>query len=48
VAGAPAFGFNNLNSWSGHFYLLTGGPGSPTYLTPDQWTAVHTDIMATM
>jgi feruloyl esterase len=46
VAGAPAFDFNNLNSWSGHFYLLTGAPGSPTFLTPDQWTAVHKDIMA--
>ncbi|KAK4115540.1 tannase and feruloyl esterase [Canariomyces notabilis] len=46
VAGAPALDFNNLNSWSGHFYLLTGAPGSPTYLTPEQWTAVHADIMA--
>ena len=46
VAGAPALDFNNLNSWSGHFYLLTGAPGSPTYLTPEQWTAVHSDIMA--
>ncbi|KAK4119270.1 tannase and feruloyl esterase [Parathielavia appendiculata] len=45
VAGAPAFNFNNLTSWSGHFYLLTGAPGSPTYLTPAQWTAVHADIM---
>ncbi|SPQ26559.1 f3fddecd-5a43-4800-8eb1-10b872931a79 [Thermothielavioides terrestris] len=46
VAGAPALDFNNLNSWSGHFYLLTGAAGSPTYLTPDQWTAVHQDILA--
>ena len=46
VAGAPALDFNNLNSWSGHFYLLTGVAGSPTYLTADQWTAVHADIMA--
>ncbi|KAK4237665.1 Tannase/feruloyl esterase [Achaetomium macrosporum] len=46
VAGAPAIDFNNLNSWSGHFYLLTGPAGSPTYLTPEQWSAVHADIMA--
>ncbi|KAK3304067.1 Tannase/feruloyl esterase [Chaetomium strumarium] len=46
VAGAPAVDFNNLNSWSGHFYLLTGPAGSPTYLTPEQWSAVHDDIMA--
>ncbi|KAK4156102.1 Tannase/feruloyl esterase [Chaetomidium leptoderma] len=46
VAGAPAVDFNNLNSWSGHFYSLTGPVGSPTYLTPDQWNAVHADIMA--
>lgn len=46
VAGAPALDFNNLNSWSGHFYLLTGPAGSPTYLTPDQWNAVNADIMA--
>ncbi|KAK3897684.1 Tannase/feruloyl esterase [Staphylotrichum tortipilum] len=46
VAGAPAVDFNNLNSWSGHFYLLTGNVGSPTYVTPAQWNAVHADIMA--
>lgn len=46
VAGAPAVDFNNLNSWSGHFYLLTGKAGSLTYLTPAQWNAVHADIMA--
>lgn len=45
VAGAPAFDFNNLTSWSGHFYPLIGPAGSPTYLTPAQWTAVHADIM---
>ncbi|KAK4096809.1 tannase and feruloyl esterase [Parathielavia hyrcaniae] len=46
VAGAPAFNFNNLTSWSGHFYLRIGAPGSPTFLTPAQWFAVHADIMA--
>ncbi|KAL2129164.1 hypothetical protein VTI74DRAFT_8158 [Chaetomium olivicolor] len=46
IAGAPALDFNNLNSWSGHFYPITGPAGSPTYLTPDQWAAVHADIMA--
>ncbi|KAL2144909.1 hypothetical protein VTI28DRAFT_8370 [Corynascus sepedonium] len=46
VAGAPALDFNNLNSWSGHFYGLTGPVGSPTYLTPEQWNAVYADILA--
>lgn len=46
VVGAPAIDFNGLTSWSGHFYLLTGKPGSPTFVTAEQWIAVHNDIMA--
>ncbi|KAL8388867.1 hypothetical protein RB595_008987 [Gaeumannomyces hyphopodioides] len=47
VAGAPAFAFNNLTSWSGYFYTVAGRPGSPEFLTFDQWGAVHADIIAT-
>ncbi|KAK2011896.1 tannase and feruloyl esterase [Colletotrichum eremochloae] len=46
VAGAPAMAFNNLTSWSGHFYTATGPPGSPTFLTPDLWDLVYKDILA--
>jgi feruloyl esterase len=46
VAGAPAVAFNNLSSWSGSFFLKTGSPGSPTFLTPDMWALVHEDILA--
>ncbi|KLU84443.1 feruloyl esterase B [Magnaporthiopsis poae ATCC 64411] len=47
VAGAPAFAFNNLTSWSGYFYTVAGKPGSPEFLKMDQWAAVHADIVAT-
>lgn len=46
VVGAPAMAFNNLSSWSGHFYTATGKPGSPTFLTTPQWLAVQADILA--
>lgn len=46
VAGAPAIDYNNYVSWASHFYILTGPPGSPTYLTPEQWDTVHADVMA--
>lgn len=45
VAGAPALAFNNLTSWSGHFYNLTGPPGSPTFLPPNLWVTVHLDVL---
>ncbi|TLS26306.1 hypothetical protein PpBr36_04970 [Pyricularia pennisetigena] len=45
VAGAPAFAFNNLSSWSGHFYPATGKPGSPTFLSVEQWMAVQADVL---
>ncbi|SMR64576.1 unnamed protein product [Zymoseptoria tritici ST99CH_3D1] len=45
VAGAPALSFNNLSSWSGHFYPITGSPDSPSYLPPSLWAAVHTEIL---
>jgi feruloyl esterase len=45
VAGAPALAFNNLTSWSGSFYKLTGPPGSPTFVTQNQWVGVHIDVL---
>ena len=35
----------NLFSWIGHFYPITGPPGSPTFLTPDLWSLVHRDVL---
>jgi feruloyl esterase len=40
VAGAPAFAFNNLTSWSGNFYKITGPPGSPTFIPAQTWTGL--------
>lgn len=46
VAGAPALAFNNLTSWSGHFYNLTGPEGSDTFVPIPTWqTTVHQDIL---
>ena len=45
VAGAPAFAFNNLTSWSSHFLLLTGLQGSPTFVPFYMWPAIHRDIL---
>ncbi|CAI6339403.1 unnamed protein product [Periconia digitata] len=45
VAGAPAFAFANLTSWSGHFVPITGPPGSPTFLNNQLWSVVHEDVM---
>lgn len=46
VAGAPAFAFNNLTSWSGQFYKITGPPGSPTFIPALTWIGlVRRDIL---
>ncbi|KAM5341456.1 hypothetical protein ACJ41O_014487 [Fusarium nematophilum] len=45
VAGAPAFSFNNLTSWSCHFLPLTGSAGADTFIPMDMWTAIHEDIL---
>ncbi|KAF2470862.1 tannase and feruloyl esterase [Lindgomyces ingoldianus] len=45
VAGAPAFAFNNLTSWSGHFYILEGNPTSPTFVPTNMWPIIHQDIL---
>lgn len=45
VAGAPAFAFNNLTSWSGHFFTITGTNESEFWLPPAKWAIVHDDIL---
>jgi feruloyl esterase len=45
VAGAPAVAFNNLTSWSGHFYPITGPPNSSTFVSSSQWALVHSDVL---
>ncbi|KAF2846945.1 tannase and feruloyl esterase [Plenodomus tracheiphilus IPT5] len=45
VAGAPALSFNNLTSWSGHFYSLNGPSSAPTFVTQAQWLQVHLDVL---
>lgn len=45
VAGAPAFAFNNLTSWSCHFLPLTGPVGADTFIPVDMWPAIHQDIL---
>lgn len=44
VAGAPAFAFNNLTSWSGHFFTLTGNTTSSSFVSQAQWAAINTDV----
>ncbi|KAH7053333.1 Tannase/feruloyl esterase, partial [Macrophomina phaseolina] len=46
VAGAPAFSFNNLTSWSSNFLVLTGAPGSATFVPTSMWPTIHEDILA--
>lgn len=45
MAGAPAFNFAGLLSWSAHFYPITGPPSSDTYLSPALWKVVHEEIL---
>ncbi|OAL51976.1 tannase and feruloyl esterase [Pyrenochaeta sp. DS3sAY3a] len=45
VAGAPAFAFNNLTSWSCSFYPLTGPPTAPTFVPLNLWPVVHQDVL---
>ncbi|QDS76766.1 hypothetical protein FKW77_001803 [Venturia effusa] len=46
VVGAPALAFNNLTSWSGHFYQITGPPGSPTFIPALTWIGpIRRDIL---
>jgi feruloyl esterase len=45
VAGAPAFAFNNLTSWSGSFYTITGPANSPNFIPPKLWPTITKDTM---
>lgn len=45
VAGAPAFSFNNLTSWSSNFLPITGPPGSDTFVPMNMWSVIHDDIL---
>jgi len=45
VAGAPAFNFPALNSWSGHFYPIFGNPGNATFVSVPQWVTVHQEVL---
>ncbi|KAF2227051.1 tannase and feruloyl esterase [Elsinoe ampelina] len=40
VAGAPAIAYNDLNYQSGSVFIATGPPGSPSFLSTAQWSAV--------
>ncbi|CAG8983681.1 hypothetical protein HYALB_00004113 [Hymenoscyphus albidus] len=46
IAGAPAMSFNNLTSWSSNFLIITGAPGSPTFIPLDFWSTIHQDVLA--
>jgi feruloyl esterase len=43
VAGAPAFSFNNLTSWSGNFFKITGRPEDPTFISASLWNGLIKD-----
>ncbi|KAJ3783996.1 Tannase/feruloyl esterase [Lentinula aff. detonsa] len=46
IAGAPANDFSGLLSWSGRHFGILGPPGSPSFITEEQWTnLIHTDII---
>ncbi|KAL4877584.1 Tannase/feruloyl esterase [Aspergillus karnatakaensis] len=40
LVGAAANNNVNMMSWMSHFYPLTGPPSAPTFVTPEQWTAI--------
>lgn len=45
VAGAPAMRFNGLQSRSGSFWGITGPPGAPTHLSPEEWAMVQKNVL---
>ncbi|RSL55421.1 hypothetical protein CEP53_007119 [Fusarium sp. AF-6] len=45
VAGAPAFAFGGLMSRSASFWAIDGPPGSPSYLSLEEWDMVHKDVL---
>ncbi|KAH8205752.1 hypothetical protein TruAng_000028 [Truncatella angustata] len=45
LAGAPAMNFVNLGTWGLYLYSLAGKKNSTTFLSTDQWAAVHEEII---
>ncbi|OCL10488.1 putative feruloyl esterase [Glonium stellatum] len=45
VAGSAASAFNNLTSWSGHFFTATGPTNASTFILADLWPIIHKDIL---
>lgn len=46
VAGCPAVDFNNLYSWRGSFFPLTGANGSANFISSNTWkTTIHNEIL---
>ncbi|EEU35764.1 uncharacterized protein NECHADRAFT_44313 [Fusarium vanettenii 77-13-4] len=45
VAGAPAMRWNGLQARSGSFWGITGPPGAPGHVTPDEWEMVHKSVL---
>lgn len=45
VAGAPAFAFNNLTSWSGHFYTILQQAGEAGTPPVSVWPAIHQNVL---
>ncbi|KAF5337535.1 hypothetical protein D9758_016678 [Tetrapyrgos nigripes] len=46
VAGAAAADHNHLQAWSASFFLITGPPDAPSFLTIDQWiNVIHPDVL---
>ena len=46
VAGAPAFDFNNLTSWSGIFYPIIHSAGPNGFPPNATWSAIDAEILA--
>ncbi|KAK5160210.1 hypothetical protein LTR04_004764 [Oleoguttula sp. CCFEE 6159] len=44
VAGAPAIALNNLTSWSGNFFQITGDNTSESFVSQKLWSVVHTEV----
>lgn len=45
VAGDPAIAFDNLTSWSGSFYTITGASNSSNFIPFSLWEVIHQDIL---
>ncbi|KAF2717981.1 tannase-domain-containing protein [Polychaeton citri CBS 116435] len=45
IAGSAAIDYNHLQDWSGRFLLLTGTPGSDSFLTQDEWLTVQNEVL---